>query len=84
MDATVREHNRYDGGSLMMWGGISLGYRILLHHVDSILNGFRYRDEVLRPIALPTLMNLCPDAIFQNDNAHAHRTRLLNDLLVQQ
>ena len=68
----------------MMWGGMSFGTRTPLHHVDGILNGVRYRDEVLRPVALPELRNLGPGAIFQDDNAPAHRARLVNDFLAQQ
>ena len=82
-DATVREHNRYGGGSVMVWGGMSLGTRTPLLPSHGILNGVRYRDEVLGPVALPSLANLGQDAIFQDDNAPAHRARLVTDFLGQ-
>lgn len=82
-DATVREHNRYGGGSVMVWGGMSLGTRTPLLPVDGILNGVRYRDEVLRPVALPALAALGRGAIFQDDNAPAHRARLVTNFLGQ-
>lgn len=82
-DATVREHNRYGGGSVMVWGGMSLGTRTPLLPVYGILNGVRYRDEVLRPVALPALANLGQGAIFQDDNAPAHRARLVTNFLGQ-
>ena len=64
IDAIVQEHNRYGGGPLMVWGGMSLGTTTPLHFVDGILNGIRYRDEVLEPIVLPALEHLGPGAIF--------------------
>ena len=83
-DATVREHNRYGGGSVMVWGGMSLGTRTPLLPIDGILNGVRYRDEVLRPVAVPALAALGQGAIFQDDNAPAHRARLVTNFLGQQ
>ena len=62
IDATVHKHNRYGDGSVMLGGGMSLGIRTPLHLVDGILNGIRYRDEVLEPILLPVLGNLGPQA----------------------
>ena len=81
MDTTVREHNRYGGGSVMVWGGMSLTTLTPLHVVDGNLNGVRYREEVLAPIALPALEELGPGAIFQDDNAPAHRARVVTDFL---
>ena len=83
-DATVREHNRYGGGSVMVWGGMSLGTRTPLLPIDGILNGIRYRDEVLRPVALPALAALGQGAILQDDKAPAHRARLVTNFLGQQ
>ena len=40
-------------------------------------DGVRYRDEVLRPVALPALATLGQGAIFQDNNAPAHRERLV-------
>ena len=54
-DDRVQEHDRYGGGSVMVWGGIGLNYRTPLHRIQGILTGIRYRDEILRPIAIPAL-----------------------------
>ena len=81
MDTTVREHNRYGGGSVMVWGGMNLTTLTPLHVVDGNLNGVRYQKEVLAPIALPALEEHGPDAIFQDDNAPAHRARVVTDFL---
>ena len=82
-DATVREHNRYGGGSVMVWGGMSLGTRTPLLRVDGNLNGVRYRDEILQPLVLPAIANMDPGAIFQDDNAPAHRARAVSNFLQQ-
>lgn len=82
-DATVQEHNRYGGGSVMVWGGMSRGTRTALLSIDGNLNGVRYRDEVLAPVALPALQDVGQGAIFMDDNAPAHRARLVTDFLEQ-
>ena len=45
------------------------------------LNGTKYRDDILQPVAVPYLQTLGPNAIFQDDNARPHRARLVNDYL---
>ena len=39
----------------MVWGGVHLHGRTLLHLVQGNLTGVRYRDEIVRHIVLPTL-----------------------------
>ena len=65
----------------MMWGGTNTGGRTPLHLIDGNLNGIRYRDEVLTPIALPALEDLGPGAIFQDDKTPAHRAHVVTDYL---
>eukprot|EP00745_Piridium_sociabile_P000076 TRINITY_DN10041_c0_g1_i11.p1 TRINITY_DN10041_c0_g1~~TRINITY_DN10041_c0_g1_i11.p1 ORF type:complete len:150 (+),score=14.04 TRINITY_DN10041_c0_g1_i11:430-879(+) len=67
----------------MVWGGMSLRTRTPLHLVEGNLNGVRYRDEVIAPIALPALEDIGQGAIFQDDNAPAHRARVVTDFLEQ-
>ena len=69
MDITVREHNRYGGGSVIVWGSMSLTTLTPLQVVDGNLKKVRYREEVLAPIALPTLEELGLGAIFQDDKS---------------
>ena len=45
MDTTVREHNRYGGGSVMVWGGMNLTTLTPLHVVDGNLNGVWYNGK---------------------------------------
>ena len=69
VDATIREHDRYGGGSLMVWGGFSTHHRTPLHIVNGRLNGVAYRDTILRPLVLPALQAVGNGAIFMDDNA---------------
>jgi transposase len=83
IDATVQERVAHGGGSVMVWGAFSLHHRTPLHRVQGNLTGLRYRDEILRPFGLPTLHQMGPHAIFQDDNARPHRARVVNDFLQQ-
>ena len=77
-DEAVLERNRYGGGSVMIWGGISTRHRTVLYNVDGNLNGVRYQAEILQPLVLPALHQLGPHALFQDDNARAHRSIAVN------
>ena len=65
----------------MVWGGLSLPSRTALHRIVGYLNAARYVNEVLRPIAVPAVQALGPGAVYQDDNAHAHRARVATDVL---
>ena len=85
VDAAVREHDRYGGGSVMVWGGFSLRHRTPLHRVEGRLTGATYRDTILRPLVMPTLRAVGQGAQFQDDNAPCHRAAIVNQFLqVQQ
>lgn len=48
------EHDRFDGGSVIVYGGISLDGSTELYVIrNGTLNAVKYRDEVLRPIEKP-------------------------------
>ncbi|KAJ8332481.1 hypothetical protein SKAU_G00422700 [Synaphobranchus kaupii] len=50
----IIQHDQFGGGSVMVWGGISLEGRTNLHVLaNSTLTAVRYRDEILRPIVRP-------------------------------
>ena len=67
----------------MVWRAFSLHHRTPLYHVQGNLNGLQYRDEILRPLAVPTLQQIGPMAVYQDHNARPHRARVVNDFLQQ-
>ena len=58
------------GGSVMVWGGISHGVKLPLIVVPGNLTAVRYRDEILRPVAV--LLVQQHQMTFQHDNARPH------------
>ena len=76
-NCNVVEHDRYGGGSVMVWGGVSVRSRTDLIVVDGNLTSQRYIDEILRPVVLPFLHQ--HRAIFQDDNARPHRARIVEN-----
>ena len=53
-DCCVLQRGRFGGGgSMMVWAGISYGYRTQLVVIDGNLNAQKYRDRVLAPHVVP-------------------------------
>ena len=78
-DACVFESDRYGGGSVMVWGGISNGVKSPLIVVPGNLTAVRYRDEILRLVAVPLVQQ--HQMTFQHDNARPHVARICQDFL---
>ena len=78
-DACVLERDRFGGGSVMVWGGISHGLKSPLIVITGNLTGVRFRDEILRPVAVPFVQQ--HHLIFQQDNARPHAARVCQDFL---
>ena len=78
-DACVFERDRYGGGWVMVWGGISHGVKSPLMVVPGNLTAVRYRDEILRPVAVPLVQQ--HQMTFQHDNARPHVARVCQDFL---
>ena len=81
IDAAVREVDRYGGGSVMVWAGFHLNGRTQLHIVQGTLTGQRYKDDIVGPLIQPALQAIGPGAILQEDNAPAHRARVVRDFM---
>lgn len=84
IDACVQEHDRYGGGSVMVWGGFHLHGRTPLYLIQGNLTGVRYRDEIVRPIVIPTLRAMGRGSCLQDDNATPHRAAVVRDFLQRQ
>ena len=76
----VMEEDRFGGGSVMVWGGITARQRTRLIVVEGNLNGQRYRDG---PVVLPSLRRHDQGITFQHDNVRPHIARLVQDSLQQ-
>ncbi|GFV21269.1 transposable element Tcb1 transposase [Trichonephila clavipes] len=76
----IHRHNGPAPG-IMVWGGI--GYHSLtpLVRIAITLNIQRYISEVLEPVVFPYLQGLTT-AIFQQDNAHPHKARIVQRFFV--
>ncbi|GFV39346.1 transposable element Tcb1 transposase [Trichonephila clavipes] len=61
---------------IMVWGGIGYHSRTPLVRIAGTLNSQLYISEVLEPVVLPYLQGLAT-AIFQQDNARPHVTRIV-------
>nr|ABV31711.1 transposase [Salmo salar] len=69
----ILQHDRFGGGSVMVWGGISLGGRTALHVLArGSLTAIRYRDEILRPLVRPYAGAVGPGFLLMQYNARPH------------
>ena len=80
----VHETDRWGGGNVMVWGGISFRYRTPLIIIDGTLTSQRYINEVLRPTVVPFLATHRDVTLFQQDNARPHSARATMAFLQQQ
>ena len=77
-EVNVQPCHAYNGGSVMVWAGVTADTRTDLVVVPGILTGQRYIDEILHPHVVPFLRPMGNNGIFQDDNARRQRT--LNSL----
>ena len=75
----VVERDRFGGGSVMVWGGIAHGIKSQLIIVAGNMTAVRYRDEILRSVAVPLVQQR--NLILQQDNARPHVARVCQDFL---
>ena len=60
----ILQHDRFGGGSVMVWGGISLEACTDLHVIaNSTLTALRYWDEILRVIVRPYSGLIWPECV---------------------
>ena len=83
-EVCIAEHDRYGGGSVMVWVGISAQGKTDLHVIDNgTLTAERYVNEILDVHVRPYAGAIGPDFILMDDNARAHRARITNRYLEQ-
>ncbi|GFV91368.1 transposable element Tcb2 transposase [Trichonephila clavipes] len=83
--AFVHESDRFGGGVVLVYGGISIDGRTDLYIIrDGPLNARRYRDEILRPIVVIYAAEIGDDFILMDDNCRPHRANLVEDFLFEE
>ena len=63
----------------MVWGGIAQRVKSQLSVVEGNMIAVRYRDEILRPVAVPLLQQR--QLILQQDNSRPHVARVCRDFM---
>ena len=80
----VAEHDRFGGGSVMVWAGISAQGKTDLHVIDNgTLTALRYINEILDVYVRPYTGAVGENFILMDDNARAHRARITDQYLEQ-
>ncbi|GFT24921.1 transposable element Tcb1 transposase [Trichonephila clavipes] len=78
----ITEHHAFQGGSIMLWAGISLGYHTDLHIFKrGSVTAVRYRDDVLEPIVRLYAAAVGPTIVLMDDNARPHRADIVDDYM---
>ncbi|MCI4378174.1 hypothetical protein PGIGA_G00212910 [Pangasianodon gigas] len=78
----IVQHDRFGGGSVMFWGGISMEGRTDLYRLDNgTLTAIRYRDEILGPIVRPYAGAVGPGFLLVHDYARPHVARVCRQFL---
>ncbi|KAI4895597.1 hypothetical protein NFI96_008461, partial [Prochilodus magdalenae] len=78
----IIQHDRFGGGSVMVWGGISLEGRTDLYRLDSgTLTANRYQDEILGPVVRPYAGAVGPGFLLVHNNARPHVVRVCRQVL---
>ncbi len=78
-DVNIVDQVAHGGGGVIVWAGVSYGQRTQVHFIDGILNGQRYRDEILRPIVVPFIHD--HHLMLQHDNAQPHVAKICTQFL---
>ena len=80
----VAEHDRFGGGSVMVWPGISAQGKTDLHVIDNgTLTALRYVNEIVDVYVRPYAGAEGENFILMDDNACAHRARITDQYLEQ-
>ncbi|KAI4883980.1 hypothetical protein NFI96_003360 [Prochilodus magdalenae] len=78
----IIQHDWFGGGSVMVWGGISLEGRTDLYRLDNgTLTAIRYQDEILGPVVRPYAGAVGPGFLLVHNNARPHVARVCRQFL---
>lgn len=77
-ECNIVPYDRFGGGSVMVWGGVSIDGRTDLYVIPGgSLTALRYRDEILEPIVRPFAGAIGETFRLVQDNARAHTARVV-------
>ena len=65
-------NERYGGGSVMVWGGITMTDITPLHIVQGRVTGQYFQDNILTPFVVLYARHVGQCLVFQDDNIHTH------------
>ncbi|KAI4896474.1 hypothetical protein NFI96_032686 [Prochilodus magdalenae] len=78
----IIQHDWFGGGSVMVWGGISLEGRTDLYRLDNgTLTAIRHQDEILGPVVRPYAGAVGPGFLLVHNNARPHVARVCRQFL---
>ncbi|KAI4876818.1 hypothetical protein NFI96_009587, partial [Prochilodus magdalenae] len=78
----IIQHDWFGGGSVMVWGGISLEGCTDLYRLDNgTLAAIRYQDEILGPVVRPYAGAVGPGFLLVHNNARPHVARVCRQFL---
>ena len=78
----ILQHDWFGGGSVMVWGGISLeGHTPPYVLARGTLTAIRYQDEILRPTVRPYAGAVDPGFLLMHDNARSRVAEVCQQFL---
>ena len=81
----IVQHDRFGGGSVMVWDGISIQGRTELVVVDrGSLTAIRYVNDIIHPIVRPFAGAIGQIFILMHDNARPHTARVTRQYLLDE
>lgn len=82
VDCTISERVSFNGGSVMVWAGISRDARTDLIFVENgALNAHRYIEDILQNAVVPYSHFIGDGFVLMQDNARPHVARVVNEYL---
>ncbi|GFV07373.1 transposable element Tcb2 transposase [Trichonephila clavipes] len=75
------ERHRYGGAEWLVWEGIILGSRTVLHVQSVMMTGHIYRDVILEQHVRLFRGAMGAEFLFMDDNARPHRAKIVDECL---